>query len=216
MIRRATRSPRAWLSVVVTFGLLVSLSARVVAAPDPRELKAREEFGAGRYEKALDIFAKLYAETLNPIYLRNVGRCYQNLGQPDRAITSFHEYLRKAKGLKPDDRAEIDGYINEMQELKKQQEQAAAARPPAVPAAAPVTSVPAVVPPSETSPPPGVAVTAAPPSVARVESPPIYAKWWFWAIVAGAVGAGVGVAAAAGAFTHTVDAPCTTGFQCGP
>jgi hypothetical protein len=201
----------------MAFGLLISVSARVVAAPDPRELKAREEFAAGRYEAALDMFAKLYAETLHPIYLRNVGRCYQNLGQPDRAITSFHEYLHKAKSLTPEERAEIDGYIKEMQELKKQQEQAPAAKPPAQ-----VTPLPSAPPPPSAAPPPaattapGLVATAPPPSAPPEQSPPIYEKWWFWAIVAGAVGAGVGVAAAAGAFTHTVDAPCMRPFQCGP
>ena len=208
MMRRAT--PRAWLSVVMALGLLISLSARVVAAPDPRELKAREEFAAGRYEVALDMFAKLYAETLHPIYLRNVGRCYQNLGQPDRAITSFHEYLHKAKSLTPNERAEIDGYIKEMQELKKQQEQAPAAKPTAQ-----VTPLPSAAP-SATTTPPGLVAQAPPPATPSEVSPPIYEKWWFWAIVAGAVGAGVGVAAAAGAFTHTVDASCRTLYTCGP
>ena len=60
-------------------------------------MQAREAFAAGRYQDALDLFAKLYAESLNPIYLRNIGRCHQNLGEPERAITSFRDYLRKAK-----------------------------------------------------------------------------------------------------------------------
>jgi tetratricopeptide (TPR) repeat protein len=191
-------------------GLLTSFAARVTAAPDPRELKAREEFAAGRYEVALDMFAKLYAETLHPNYLRNVGRCYQNLGQPDRAITSFHEYLHKAKSLTPDERAEIDGYIKEMQELKKQQEEAREAKP-----AAAATPLPSAAPPPESAKPPGLVVQAPPsPAPSSDESSPIYAKWWFWAIVAGAVGAGVGVAAAAGVFTHTENASCPTGETC--
>ncbi|HVV51344.1 MAG TPA: hypothetical protein VHO06_16865, partial [Polyangia bacterium] len=49
------------------------------------EMKAREDFAAGRYDEALELFAKLYAETLNPIYLRNIGRCHQKLKQPDKA-----------------------------------------------------------------------------------------------------------------------------------
>src|SRR5437763_4667411 len=93
--------------VLVAALLLVGLSATVQAAPSQRELDAREAFAAGRYEQALDLFAKLYAETLHPTYLRNIGRCEQNLGQPEKAIASFREYLRKARGLSADERSEV-------------------------------------------------------------------------------------------------------------
>jgi tetratricopeptide (TPR) repeat protein len=197
---------------LVALGVLISISGSVTAAGDPRELKAREEFGAGRYEAALDIFAKLYAETLHPVYLRNVARCYQNLGQPDRAITSFHEYLRKAKNITAADREEVEGYIKEMEALKQEQEAAAAktvAPAPPVPAAAP--------PPQQPEKPQALVVRAAPQAEHAEESHPIYSRWWFWAAVGGVVAAGVGVAAAAGAFTKTqADPPCPTtmGFSC--
>ena len=57
----------------------------------------------------------------------------------------------------------------------------------------------------------------APRGPATEESSPVYARWWFWTIVAAAaVGAGLGVAAATGALTTTKDAPCPTGmgFKC--
>ena len=73
---------RRWLAAVAVLALVLG-AAGVGAAGDPRELKAREDFAAGRYQQALDVFAKLYAETLHPVYLRNIGRCYQNLGDPD-------------------------------------------------------------------------------------------------------------------------------------
>jgi len=120
MIVCAAPRPTRWLSLLFAIGLLTSFSARVMGAADPRELKAREEFAAGRYEVALDMFAKLYAETLHPNYLRNVGRCYQNMGEPDKAISAFREYLRKAEDLPPKQRAEIDRYILEMEALLRQ------------------------------------------------------------------------------------------------
>ena len=58
-------------------------------------------FAAGDYRQALEIYVKLYAETLHPTYLRNIGRCQQNLGEAEKAISSFREYLRKAKDLTP-------------------------------------------------------------------------------------------------------------------
>ena len=67
------------------------------AADDGDELKARTHFAAGEYKQALDIYARLYAETMHPTYLRNIARCHQNLGNADKAISSFREYLRKAR-----------------------------------------------------------------------------------------------------------------------
>jgi hypothetical protein len=209
-----------WLVVVLTGAGVAQ------AAPDPREMSAREAFGAGRYQDALELFAKLYAENLNPVYLRNIGRCYQNLGEPDRAISSFREYLRKGKNIKKPERAEIEGYISEMEQLKKTQE---AERSAAFKTAPPATTVVAPGPtagsgPTETkaviterdlaapkpmsSPPPAIEMNARP-APEPEESHPVYTRWWFWAIVGGVVAAGVGGAAAAGVFTKKNDASCT-------
>jgi hypothetical protein len=68
----------------------------------------------------LEIYVKLYAETLHPTYMRNIGRCYQSMGEPDKAIQAFREYLRKAPGLDTKQRAEVDRFIAEMEELKGQ------------------------------------------------------------------------------------------------
>src|SRR5688572_31942564 len=98
--------------VAATFGLLLALQAPVRAADETGDdMRARTHFAAGEYKQALDIYARLYAETINPTYLRNIARCHQNLGDADKAISSFREYLRKARDLTPDQRAEIEGYI---------------------------------------------------------------------------------------------------------
>ena len=113
------------------------------------EMKAREAFAAGRYDEALQTFAKLYAETLNPIYLRNIGRCQQKLKQPDKAIDAFHDYLIKGgKKISADEKAEINGYIKEMEALRDEQ----AAKQQATP---PVTPVQPIQPPQPEGPPPG-------------------------------------------------------------
>ena len=95
-------------------------------------MKAREAFAAGRYDEALNLFAKLYAETLHPVYLRNIGRCHQKLRQPEQAIDKFHEYLVKEKKISADERKEIDGYIKEMEALRDEQAQQKAPPPPVV------------------------------------------------------------------------------------
>ncbi len=189
------------MAVVVAVALALG-AVRVSAATDARELKAREEFAGGRFQDALDIFARLYAESLHPNYLRNIARCYQKLGQPDRAIDSFHDYLQKAKDVTPDERKEVEGYIKEMEDLKREQ---AAAHPAAAPAPLPAAPEPAAQPASGAA----AVVVNNPPASSSPEETHIYSKWWFWTLIGGAaVAAGVGIAAAAGVFTKTENAPC--------
>src|SRR5437764_946698 len=113
------------LTAVRIVALLVALasatSAQAQLAVDAEE-KAREMFALGRYGDALDIYGKLYAQTAHPTYIRNVGRCYQNLGEADKAISSFREYLRQVPQISPKERAQVEGYIREMEELKRKRE----------------------------------------------------------------------------------------------
>jgi hypothetical protein len=186
--------------MVVAFVFAFLLALPEARADHATELKAREAFAAGRYDDALGLFAKLYAETLHPVYLRNIGRCHQKLKQPDQAIDKFNEYLVKEKKISADERKEIDGYIKEMQALKDEQARAAAPPPPANPPP-PVTPVTPVNP----NPPPPYYGTMPPPNNTtsgtliaqpqpREEETPVYKKWWFWTgIGVVAVAAGVGV-----------------------
>jgi tetratricopeptide (TPR) repeat protein len=195
---------------------LVLAAARPALATDARELKAREAFVAGRYQEALDAFIKLYAESLHPNYLRNIGRCYQGLAEPERAITSFRDYLHKAKSVSTDERNEVEGFIREMEELKQQR--AAAAAPPPLVTPIPSATGPGSAPPALAAE-PGRSNTAAvtlatTPASAPAESAPFYTRWWFWAAVGGAIGTGIAIAAAAGAFSRTEDASCPAGRTC--
>ena len=177
------------LTVVSTF--LVA-AAPIVAAPaahaaktdNATEMKAREAFAAGRYDEALDLFAKLYAQTLHPVYLRNIGRCHQKMRQPEQAIDKFNEYLVKEKKISADERKEIDGYIKDMETLRDEQARQKAPPPP------PVTPINAgnnppppppnynyYPPPPQTGTTSGTLVAQPPPPQ---EDAPIYKKWWFW------------------------------------
>jgi hypothetical protein len=215
------------LGLVVAF-VLAGLGARPgTAAPvDAREMQAREAFAAGQYDRALDLFVKLYAEKLHPNYLRNIGRCYQNLGQPDRAISSFREYLRKAKNLGKDERTEIQGYIDEMEALKKKTPPPEATAPAAAktPASEPEATHPVVL--AATDPAAGTngasgapsstamgAVTSSAPPPAAEASSPVYKKWWFWVIVGGAVAGGITLFAVTRPSTPA-NPVCDPGRQC--
>ena len=178
------------LGVVSTF--LVA-AAPIVAAPaahaaktdNATEMKAREAFAAGRYDEALDLFAKLYAQTLHPVYLRNIGRCHQKLRQPEQAIDKFNEYLVKEKKISADERKEIDGYIKDMETLRDEQARQKAPPPAAghadqrrqqsAAAAAELQLLSAAA--AQTGTTSGTLVAQPPPPQ---EDAPIYKKWWFW------------------------------------
>ena len=112
--------------------IVAATGGSIARAADERPQEAKEAFASGHYREALDLFVKLYAETLDPIYLRVIGRCYQKLEDPDRAIDAFQEYLRKARKISPDKRKEIDRFIAEMEALRERQhaQGQAAAQPP--------------------------------------------------------------------------------------
>jgi len=134
-------------------------------AVDPRELEARRDFAEARYEDALHIFAELFSQVGDPIYLRNLARCYQKLRRPAEAIARFQDYLVKGN-LAPGERGEIESYIAEMRALQASERprpdaptdpvkptgrpaavQASAAPPLAVQPVAPVTPPAGSVPP---------------------------------------------------------------------
>ena len=217
--RRPTwRLALPFLLVTLMFGPTLTPTSQAAYAAgkhaDKREVEARKAFAAGRYQEALDLFSDLYADKLHPTYLRNVGRCYQNLKQPEKAINSFRDYLRQAKDLKDSERTEVNGFIAEMEELQRQQgtEAAAAAPPPSRPP--PLPLVPPVAPTEQ-----GDARTAElinQPAVEPQPSTPIYKKAWFWTVVGVLVaGAVVGGLYAGGVFSKSEKIPpCTAGNGC--
>jgi tetratricopeptide (TPR) repeat protein len=168
-----------WALVVVAG--ITSLPHGWARAEEDREVKARECFALGKYQEALELYGKLYGEVPHPTYLRNIGRCYQKLGNADRAIDSFREYLRQAKDS-PEQRAEVEGFIREMENLKKRSANVSAStpaeRPPLGRAALPAPAAD------------DARVALAAPAT-RPESPRLYQRWWFWTVVGAAVAGGV-------------------------
>jgi hypothetical protein len=192
--------------VTATFAPLVGPGMALAAdkaANNQLELQARQEFAAGRYDKALELFAKLYAETLHPVYLRNIGRCHQKMREPQKAIDAFKDYLAKSPKTGKDkvtaeERTEIDGYIKEMEALRDEQARAAQPVQPVQPIQ-PVQPVQPVNTGTTTSPvltAPQPAQTVTTPTAPPPESHPIYTRWWFWT--------GIGVVAAAAITTAVV------------
>jgi len=209
------------LGVVLGFVFAFLLAVPEARADRATELKAREAFASGRYDDALNLFAKLYAETLHPVYLRNIGRCHQKLRQPEKAIDKFREYLAKEKKLPAEERKEIEGYIQEMEALQQEQAKQAAPPPPANPPLPP----PPVTPINPAPPPPNYYAAPPPPttttSATLVSQPgqggeaPIYKKWWFWTGIGVVVVGGV-VAAVLLSSGGTTRPPCPVDQCLGP
>ena len=183
-------------------GRPTAAAAAAAASAEDQDLKARKLFAAGDYRQALELYVNLYAETLHPTYLRNIGRCQQNLGEADKAIGSFREYLRKAKDLSPAQRQEIEGYIAEMEELKRKQAGGGAVAGPPSPstststsaaagagAAPPAPGALAAPPPATSGPAPAALLSSPAPAPADDGGSPFYTRAWFWVVV-GAVAAG--------------------------
>jgi hypothetical protein len=120
------------MRLVMAGAMVVALAGVATAAPksDQREAQARTLFFKGDYQRALDMFAALFAESADPVLLRNIGRCHQKLQQPGEAIEAFRGYLRRSPKLKPSEREEISGFIREMEALKTKQDTERAAAPP--------------------------------------------------------------------------------------
>jgi hypothetical protein len=198
----------ATVTAVLGF-VLVATGAR--AAQDPREVEARAMYVRGDYQPALDVFARLFAEKGDPVYLRNIGRCHQKLRQPERAIDAFQEYLRRAPRLTAGERREVEGFIHEMEAMKQ-----AAAAPPPVRDDGPARAAPPFP-----SPPPAPAPVAGPAHLATpaatitasAPEPPLYHRWWFWTAI-GVVAAGAVVTAVAVSGHDAVVAACPDGYRC--
>jgi tetratricopeptide (TPR) repeat protein len=177
------------LVATTTFAVTATAAAaaqRGAKHSDKREIDARQAFAAGRYQEALNLYAELYADRVHPTFLRNIGRCYQNLQQPEKAINAFRDYLRQAKNVSQAEKQEIDNYIAEMEKLKQQQEdEARSARTTVVAQPLPPPPPPADVQPA------GANLRASQPAPAAPVSTPLYKNGWFWGGVGVAIAAGV-------------------------
>lgn len=221
---------------IFVLGLLATLPAR---ADDRREVEGRSLFAKGEYERALDLYAELFAERNDPVFLRNIGRCYQKLKRPDKSIDAFREYLRRAH-VRTAERDEINGFIKEMEELQASQAgtplvapvaasspkpfEPPAPPPPSAAAAATPTPAPApVVPaasavasaatPSDTPPAAGATLVSAPESPPD-DARPITSRWWFWTGIGAVVAAGVVTAIVLSSGRSAVVPACVPPTQC--
>ena len=76
-----------------------------------KEKAAKKACATGDFIKGVDILADLFVDTNNFSFVYNQGRCYQQNNRWEQAISRFREYLRKAKDISENDRAETESQI---------------------------------------------------------------------------------------------------------
>jgi hypothetical protein len=103
--------------LVATLSLLLAspaVRAEGRAKPDTRMTEVKRACVAGEVDKGVALLAELYAQTNDPTAIYNQGRCYQQNARPEQAVMKFQEYLRKAKDVTPEERAEVERFISEL------------------------------------------------------------------------------------------------------
>jgi hypothetical protein len=120
--------------------LLVATSGGARAQDrEAREVEAKKACLGGHADKGIELLADLYAETNDPTYIYNQGRCFEQNGRSAEAVTRFREYLRKATGAPADERAQLESHIAQ---LESEQRPTPTVTPaPAAPTPAPVVVV---------------------------------------------------------------------------
>ena len=146
---------------------------------------AEAKFNLGRFEEAVVDYQAAYEAEPLPAFLFNIGQCYRNVGNYERAQFYFRRYVE----LDPrsPNRPDAEQLIAEMDRL------AAGRRGAELASSSALTSLPAPVPGSE--PAPAFAPVVAHTRDDAARSRPIYRRPWFWvggaALVAGAITAGL-------------------------
>ena len=196
--------------------VVISLATKPASAADrldAKERKARVECAAGNFTEGVRLLAELWVETEDATHLYNQGRCYEQSGQNDLAISRFREYLRKAKKLPAKD---IEMVNRRIDGLQLQANNRAAPAPTVItlvqPAAPQPTSVPVAAAPVATD---RSAELVSAPQPAPPDEAPVYARWWFWTGI-GAVVAGGVVTAVLLSHSGTKSPACDPGVPCVP
>jgi hypothetical protein len=115
-------SPTIAIASVLAGAVFASGIARADDAPatgpgdDQRPNAALAACASGDVAKGISILGQLYAETRNPSYVFNQGRCFQKNNKLTEARGSFTEYLRIGTNEPPEDIQRAQGFIKEIDE----------------------------------------------------------------------------------------------------
>jgi tetratricopeptide (TPR) repeat protein len=170
--RMLLRLNRTSVGILVALAMSLALGQRATAAGLDKKgsaaaRKATQHYKQGNYEEAATIFLQLSVDNPDmPVFVRNLGACYYYLRRPEPALSNLREYLHKKKDITPDDSAEVERWIAEMDQLRQRESTTTPAAGP-VPFASPAvpTARPSTAPVTPWPPAAGQAVPAATPEM---------------------------------------------------
>jgi tetratricopeptide (TPR) repeat protein len=192
-------------AVVALMGVLALLLALGTPARAEDADAGRRYFKRGQellkendYRGAVKAFEAGYAAAPRVGFLLNIGNCYRKLGELGKAREHYWRFLDAAPKDHPSRPAVID-YLNQMKQIEADGVSVDGAAPArAAPAPPPVTepgtfgsrtAVPRALAARPPSPAPAAGLTVVD-ERPKAESHSIFKRWWFWALVGGAVAAG--------------------------
>lgn len=126
--RRRQRAVRGAFLICAAVTLTCA-SAAFGQTQDPRVVQARKDCLTGQVESGVALLAEVFVETKNANLVYNQARCYEQNGRAVEAINRFREYLRIAKALTAEERAEVDKHIADCRAMKAEQKDAPAPAP---------------------------------------------------------------------------------------
>jgi hypothetical protein len=131
-----------YLLVLAT--LLLTARGAWADRTETKERTARTACLAGDYATGVALLSELFVATMDPTYIFNQGRCFEQNRRYEDAIARFQEYLRAGKRLVKGEKAEAQKHIADCKELLSSQP----SQPPVVaPAPAPLPAAPVPLPP---------------------------------------------------------------------
>ena len=135
-MRRSLLTSTALLTSVALCG---TARAADPASPgdDKRPNAALTACASGDVAKGIAILGELYAESRNPSFVFNQGRCYQKNNQLEQARGSFAEYLRIGTNEPPEDLQRAQAFVKELDDTLARQRASQSAAVVATPATAP-------------------------------------------------------------------------------
>jgi hypothetical protein len=118
-------------TMILLAGAALCRTARADISPPPvddsRPNAALAACASGDVAKGISILGQLYAETRNPSYVFNQGRCYQKNNQLEQARGSFAEYLRIGTSEPPEDLGRAQAFVKEIDDALARQRASAPA-----------------------------------------------------------------------------------------
>ena len=204
---------RSFVLAAILFGVT---SVRADGQSDRKKaeahfIAANALYEAGSYEEALREFLAGYEVSPLPDFLLNAGQCYRKLGQLDKAVDMFNDYLASASTDDPW-RPKVHKLIAEIRAKQDEELVRGASPAPTAPVPAPPqsTAAPPAMAPSSVSPGPTARSRSATPRSTAARREPVVRRKWFWGALAGGavvVGGAIALGVAFGAPTKTYPTP---------